>query len=156
MALLKRREATAGALVKTKQQAQELRAQLRPLREEVHQLELKRACLDEKLQLIALRRREHVGRYKVTLESKAAFKVAIDKDGLRCGVPLFQEEVFHLEEHSRELKTELEVQKRKNKEMEELRESLTKQLLLHRYPTSSTPNFKLNEYNRTFILHLQD
>ncbi|XP_037549532.1 syncoilin [Nematolebias whitei] len=109
VALLKRREATAGALVKTKQHAQELRAQLRPLREEVHKLELKRACLDEKLQLIVLQRREHVGRYKV--------------------------EVFHLEERSRELKTELEVQKRKNKEMEELRESLTRQLLLHRWGT---------------------
>lgn len=88
VALLKRRETTAGALVKTKHQAQELRAQLRPLREELQQLELKRACLDEKLHLIALQRREHVGRYKVTLESKAAFRVAIDKDVLRCGASL--------------------------------------------------------------------
>jgi len=43
-----------------------------------------------------------------------------------------QETVHSLEESSRELKTELEIQKRKTKEMEELRDSLAKQLLLHR------------------------
>ncbi|XP_013883954.1 syncoilin isoform X2 [Austrofundulus limnaeus] len=106
LALLKRREATAGALVNVKQQAQELRAQLRPLRDETQKLELRRACLDEKLQLITAQSREDVGRYK--------------------------EAVCDLEECSRELKTELEIQKRKTKEMEELRENLTKQLLLHR------------------------
>ncbi len=44
-----------------------------------------------------------------------------------------QETVNCLEESSRELKTELKIQKKKMKEMEELRESLTKQLLLYRY-----------------------
>lgn len=37
-----------------------------------------------------------------------------------------------MEESSRELKTELKIQKRKTKEIEELRDSLTKQLLLYR------------------------
>ncbi|XP_017276541.1 uncharacterized protein sync [Kryptolebias marmoratus] len=109
LALLKRREATAGALVTTKQQAQELRAQLRPLREQIQKLELERACLDERLQLLALQRREDAGRYK--------------------------EAVCCLEEHSRRLRTELEVQRRRTKEMEELKESLTEQLLLHRAAT---------------------
>ncbi|XP_030597444.1 uncharacterized protein sync [Archocentrus centrarchus] len=106
LALLKRREATAGALVKAKEQAQELRAQLRPLREEIEKLKLQRACLEEKLKLIHMQRRENVGQYKET--------------------------VHFLEESSRELKTELKIQKRKTKEIKELRDSLAEQLLLCR------------------------
>ncbi|XP_035536874.1 caldesmon-like isoform X1 [Morone saxatilis] len=106
LTLLKRREATAGALVKAKEQAQELKAQLRPLKEEIQKLKLQGACLEEKLKLIHLQRREEVGQYKET--------------------------VYCLEESSRELKTELNIQKRKTKEIEELRDSLTKQLLLYR------------------------
>lgn len=44
----------------------------------------------------------------------------------------FQETVYCLEENTRELKTELKIQKRITKEMEELRDSLSKQLLLYR------------------------
>ncbi|XP_039977917.1 syncoilin [Xiphias gladius] len=106
LALLKRREATAGALVKAKEQAQELRAQLGPLREEIQKLKLQRALLEEKLKLIHIHRREDVGQYRET--------------------------VYCLEESSRELKTELRIQKKKTKEIEELRDSLTKQLLLYR------------------------
>lgn len=40
--------------------------------------------------------------------------------------------MYNLEESSRELKTELKIQKKKAKDMEELRDSLTKQLLLYR------------------------
>lgn len=65
LALLKRREATAGALVKAKEQIQELRVQLRPLREEIEKVKLQRACLEEKLKLIHMQRRENVGQYKV-------------------------------------------------------------------------------------------
>lgn len=66
LALLKRREVTAGALVKAKEQAQELRGQLRPLKEEIQKLKLQRACLEEKLKLIHLQRREDMGQYKVS------------------------------------------------------------------------------------------
>lgn len=66
VALLKRREAAAGAMVKAKEQAQELRAQIRPLKEESQQLKLKRACLEEKLKLIHMQRREDVQHYKVS------------------------------------------------------------------------------------------
>ncbi|KAM9339975.1 uncharacterized protein sync [Symphorus nematophorus] len=106
LALLKRREVTVGALVKAKEQAQELKAQLRPLKEEIQKLKLQRACLEEKLKLIHIQRREDVGQYKET--------------------------VYCLEESSRELKTELKIQKRKTKEIEDLRDSLNKQLLLYR------------------------
>ncbi|KAI3358411.1 hypothetical protein L3Q82_014841, partial [Scortum barcoo] len=105
LALLKRREITAGALAKAKEQAQELKAQLRPLKEEIQKLNLQRACLEEKLKLIHIQRREDLGQYKETVN---------------C-----------LEENSRELKTELKIQKKKTKEIEELRDSLTKQLLLY-------------------------
>ncbi|XP_076005848.1 uncharacterized protein sync [Genypterus blacodes] len=106
MALLKRRESTAGSVVKAREQAQDLRAQLGPLREEIQRLRLQRACLEEKLKLIHIHRREDVEKYKET--------------------------VYCLEENSRELKTELRFQKRKTKEMEELKDDLTKQLLIYR------------------------
>ncbi|XP_058475232.1 syncoilin [Solea solea] len=106
VALLKRRDTTAGALVKAKEQAQELRAQLRPLQDEIQKLNLQRACLEEKLKLICLHRREDVDQYKET--------------------------VHCLEESSRELKTELIIQKKKTKAIEELKDSLTKQLIIYR------------------------
>lgn len=43
-----------------------------------------------------------------------------------------QETVYCLEDRSRELKTELKIQKRKTKEIEDLRDSLTEQLLIFR------------------------
>lgn len=66
LALLKRREVTAGALLKAKEQAQELRAQLRPLKEEIQALMLQRVRLEEKLKLIQLQRTEDVEQYKVS------------------------------------------------------------------------------------------
>ncbi|PWA15359.1 hypothetical protein CCH79_00008517 [Gambusia affinis] len=106
-ALLKRKEAAAGALVKVKEQSQELRVQVKPLREEIQKLELERTCLEERLKLTYMQRQEDAGRHK--------------------------EAVRFLEERIRELRTELEIQKRKTKDMEELRENLTKQLLLYRF-----------------------
>lgn len=79
LALLKRREVTAGALEKAKEQAQELRAQLRPLKEEIQKLKLQRACLEEELKLRHIQRREDVGQYKV---SKAAGRRGV---GVRWG-----------------------------------------------------------------------
>ncbi|XP_071750949.2 uncharacterized protein sync [Centroberyx gerrardi] len=106
LTLLKRREIIAAALVKAREQAQELKVQLGPLREESQRLGLQRACLEERLKLMHIQRKEDVGQYKET--------------------------VYFLEERSRELKTELKVQKRKMNEMEELKNSLTKQLLLYK------------------------
>ncbi|KAM9738520.1 syncoilin [Menidia menidia] len=106
LALLKRREATAGALLKAKEESGGLKARLSPLREERQKLLLRRACLEEKLKLNHIQRLEEAARYK--------------------------ESVLCLEESSRELRTELQLQKRKTKEMQELRDSLAKKLLLHR------------------------
>lgn len=66
MALLKRREVTAEALVKAKEQIQELRTQLSPLKDEIQKLKLQRACLEEKLKLIHMQRTEDVQHYKVS------------------------------------------------------------------------------------------
>ncbi|XP_029510291.2 uncharacterized protein LOC115124932 [Oncorhynchus nerka] len=106
LALLKRREGTSEALVKARQQAQELRARRGPLREEGQRLGLQRACLEERLKLTKTHRREDVEQYRET--------------------------VVRLEETSREQKMELQIQKRKTKEMEQLRDSLTKEVYLYR------------------------
>lgn len=66
LTLLKRRETTVEALVKAREQAQEMRAQLRPLKEEIQKLSLQKACLEEKLKLICIHRKEDVGQYKVS------------------------------------------------------------------------------------------
>uniref|UniRef100_A0A8C5EKD2 Syncoilin-like n=1 Tax=Gouania willdenowi TaxID=441366 RepID=A0A8C5EKD2_GOUWI len=66
LALMKRKETTADALVKVKENTQELKSQLRPLREEIQKLKLQRSCLEEKLKLIHIQRGEDVGQYKVS------------------------------------------------------------------------------------------
>ncbi|XP_038164973.1 uncharacterized protein sync [Cyprinodon tularosa] len=106
VALLKRKEATADALTKSKNQSHELKVQVKPLMDEIQKLELERTCLEERLKLTHMQRQEDASRYK--------------------------EAIHFLEESIRELRTELEIQKRKTKDMEEMRESLTKQLLLYR------------------------
>ncbi|XP_030644342.1 syncoilin [Chanos chanos] len=102
VALLKRRENSAEALSKAKELCQELKARLGPLREEEQKLRLQRARLEDRIQLMERQRKENVGQ--------------------------FRERVDLLEENSRELKTELQIQRNKTKEMELLRDSLTKEL----------------------------
>ncbi|KAM8841483.1 uncharacterized protein sync [Spinachia spinachia] len=106
LTLLKRREATAAALLTAKEQGRELKAQLAPLKEEIQKLNLQRACLEEKLKLVHFQRREEVGQYK---------------EAISC-----------LEDSSKELRTELKIQKRKTREVEELRDGLSKRLHLYR------------------------
>ncbi|XP_038828232.1 syncoilin-like [Salvelinus namaycush] len=106
LALLKRKERTSEAQVKARQQAQELRSRRGPMREEGQRLGLQRACLEERLILMETHRREDVERYRETVD--------------------------RLEDTNREQKTKLQIQKRETKEMEELRDSLTKELYLYR------------------------
>lgn len=71
LALLKRREVTAEALVKAKEQIQELRTQLSPLKDEIQKLKLQRACLEKKLKLIQVQRTEDMEHYKVKRMGRA-------------------------------------------------------------------------------------
>ncbi|KAG7457718.1 hypothetical protein MATL_G00230150 [Megalops atlanticus] len=105
-ALRKRKQAAADALLETRAQAQDLRARLGPLREEAQRLGLQRTCLEEKLALMQRERGETVGQYRETLDT--------------------------LEESSRQLKTELQLQRKKTEEMKTLKDSLLKELELYR------------------------
>lgn len=70
LALLKRREVTAEALVKANVQTQELRTQLSPLKDEIQKLKLQRACLEEKLKLTHIQRTEDMEHYKVSNKAR--------------------------------------------------------------------------------------
>ncbi|XP_019731826.1 trichohyalin [Hippocampus comes] len=106
LGLQKRKETTTRASLKAKEQTRELKAQLGPLREEMQAQVLQRARLEEKLKLVHVQRREDAEHYE---------------ESIRC-----------LERSSRELKMELTVQRRKNKEAADLRDCLSKQILLYR------------------------
>ncbi|XP_054620726.1 syncoilin [Dunckerocampus dactyliophorus] len=119
LALLKRKETTTRSFAKAKDQAQELRTQLRPLRDELQKLELQRACLEEKLKLTHIQRREDAGHYEETIR--------------------------HLEESSRDLKMELIIQKRKNKKAAEMTDLLSKQILFYRSDSGDKHKFEHKE-----------
>ncbi|XP_041932799.1 syncoilin [Alosa sapidissima] len=106
VALLKRREGGQEALQKTREQAQGLRTQLGPLRDEHDRLQLQRTCLEERFHLMEDQRRETILHYKETVQQ--------------------------LEESSRQLKMELQMQQRKTREMEAVKNNLLKQLCLYR------------------------
>ncbi|XP_072530916.1 syncoilin [Salminus brasiliensis] len=106
VALLKRREISADAVCKSREQCQELKAQLGPLKDEEQRLGLERARLEERIRLMERQRKENVQQYRETID--------------------------HLEENSRELKTELQIQINKIKEIEALKNSLVKQLYFYR------------------------
>ncbi|XP_061110781.1 syncoilin [Conger conger] len=108
-ALLKRKQAAADALLGTRAETQELRARLGPLREEAQRQGLQRTCLEEKITLKRREREERVAQYRDTVDS--------------------------LEESSRELKTELQIQRKKNEEIQTWNDSLVKELDLYRGST---------------------
>ncbi|XP_077052415.1 syncoilin isoform X2 [Siphateles boraxobius] len=104
--LLKRREVTMDALGKAKEQCLEMRAQLGPLREEEQTLRLQRTCLEERIRLMEIQRRENVEQYRETVDN--------------------------LEENIRELKTQLKIQIKKSEELERLKKSVAKELISYR------------------------
>ncbi|CAM4633097.1 unnamed protein product [Leuciscus chuanchicus] len=104
--LLKRREVTMDALGKAKEQCLEMRAQLGPLREEEQMLRLQRTCLEERIRLMEIQRRENVEQYRETVDI--------------------------LEENISELKTQLKIQIKKSEELEMLKESMAKELFFYR------------------------
>ncbi|KAA0710535.1 hypothetical protein E1301_Tti012617 [Triplophysa tibetana] len=106
VSLLKRREATTKGLRKANEQCQELRSKLGPLKDEEQKLRLQKTCLEERLRLMEGQRKENVEQYRETID--------------------------HLEENSRELKTELQIQMKETDELEMLKNSMAKELLFYR------------------------
>nr|XP_061808461.1 trichohyalin-like [Nerophis lumbriciformis] len=122
LALQKRKETTTGAVVKAKQHTRELKVKLGPLREEMQSQVLQRARLEEKVKLVHIQRREEAAHYEVKCELRECVQQI---ESISC-----------LERSSRELKMELTIQRRKNKEAAELKDRLAKQIILYRSATT--------------------
>ncbi|XP_062959800.1 syncoilin isoform X3 [Cynocephalus volans] len=100
--LLERKEAGTKALQKTQAEIQEMKEALRPLQAEARQLHLQNRNLEDQLTLLRQKRDEEVQQYKEQLEE--------------------------MEERQRQLRSGVQLQQQKNKEMELLRISLAEEL----------------------------
>ncbi|XP_062046873.1 syncoilin isoform X2 [Lepus europaeus] len=100
--LLERKEAGAKALQKTQAEIQEMKEALRPLQAEARQLHLQNRNLEDQIALARQKRDEEVQQYREQLEE--------------------------MEERQRQLRSGVQLQQQKNKEMEQLRISLAEEL----------------------------
>ncbi|XP_029544141.1 syncoilin-like isoform X2 [Oncorhynchus nerka] len=103
LALLRRRQAGKETLRRSRDVGRDLKARLGPLKEQTQRLELQRACLEERIALMERERVERVAQYKETVNS--------------------------LEETMRKLKLELCIQKKANRQLEELKKGLLRAVL---------------------------
>lgn len=104
--LLERREAGAKALQEMQGEIQGMKEALRPLQGEVSRLRLQNRSLEEQIILVKQKRDEEVGQYR--------------------------EHVEELEDRLKELKNGVQLQQRKNQELEELRTSLHRELSIYK------------------------
>ncbi|KAM6296122.1 syncoilin [Aegotheles albertisi] len=104
--LLERREAGAKALQEMQGEIQGMKEALRPLQGEVSRLRLQNRSLEEQIVLVRQKRDEEVGQYR--------------------------EQVEELEDRLKELKNGVQLQQRKNQELEELRTSLHRELSIYK------------------------
>uniref|UniRef100_A0A5F9C3H5 Syncoilin, intermediate filament protein n=1 Tax=Oryctolagus cuniculus TaxID=9986 RepID=A0A5F9C3H5_RABIT len=100
--LLERKEAGAKALQKTQAEIQEMKEALRPLQAEARQLHLQNRNLEDQIALARQKRDEEVQQYREQLEE--------------------------MEERQRQLRSGVQLQQQKNREMEQLRISLAEEL----------------------------
>uniref|UniRef100_H0XY52 Syncoilin, intermediate filament protein n=1 Tax=Otolemur garnettii TaxID=30611 RepID=H0XY52_OTOGA len=100
--LLERKEAGTKALQKTQAEIQEMKEALRPLQAEARQLHLQNRNLEDQIALVRQKRDEEVQQYREQLEE--------------------------MEERQRQLRSGVQLQQQKNKEMEQLRISLAEEL----------------------------
>ncbi|XP_026719151.1 syncoilin isoform X1 [Athene cunicularia] len=104
--LLERREAGVKALQEMQGEIQGMKEALRPLQGEVSRLRLQNRSLEEQIVLVRQKRDEEVGQYR--------------------------EQVEELEDRLKELKNGVQLQQRKNQELEELRTSLHQELSIYK------------------------
>ncbi|XP_036035846.1 syncoilin isoform X3 [Onychomys torridus] len=100
--LLERKEAGTKALQDTQAEIQKMKEALRPLQAEARQLHLQNRNLEDQITLARQKRDEEVQQYREQLEE--------------------------MEERQRQLRSGVQVQQQKNKEMEQLRTSLAEEL----------------------------
>ncbi|XP_051044844.1 syncoilin isoform X2 [Phodopus roborovskii] len=100
--LLERKEAGTKALQDTQAEIQKMKEALRPLQAEARQLHLQNRNLEDQITLVKHKRDEEVQQYREQLEE--------------------------MEERQRQLRSGVQVQQQKNKEMERLRTSLAEEL----------------------------
>ncbi|XP_027255177.1 syncoilin isoform X3 [Cricetulus griseus] len=100
--LLERKEAGTKALQDTQAEIQKMKEALRPLQAEARQLHLQNRNLEDQITLVRHKRDEEVQQYREQLEE--------------------------MEERQRQLRSGVQVQQQKNKEMERLRISLAEEL----------------------------
>ncbi|XP_027720484.1 syncoilin isoform X4 [Vombatus ursinus] len=106
MRLLERKDAGAKALQKTQAEIQAMKEALRPLQGEARQLSLQNRNLEDQILLLRQKRDEEVKQYREQMEE--------------------------MEDRQRQLKSRVQLQQQKNKEMEELRISLTEELSIYK------------------------
>ncbi|XP_037355660.1 syncoilin [Talpa occidentalis] len=111
--LLERKEAAAKALQKTQAEIQEMKEALRPLQAEAQQLHLQNRNLEDQITLVRQKRDEEVQQYREQLEE--------------------------MEERQRQLKSGVQLQEQKNKEMEQLRISLAEELATYKAKLPKSP-----------------
>ncbi|XP_074073831.1 syncoilin isoform X2 [Macrotis lagotis] len=106
MRLLERKDAGTKALQKTQAEIQGMKEALRPLQAEARQLNLQNRNLEDQILLVRQKRDEEVQQYREQMEE--------------------------MEDRQRQLKSRVQLQQQKNKEMEELRISLTEELSIYK------------------------
>ncbi|XP_055979452.1 syncoilin [Sorex fumeus] len=111
--LLERKEAAAEALQKTQAEIQEMKEALRPLQAEAQQLHLQNRNLEDQITLVRQKRDEEVQQYREQLEE--------------------------MEERQRQLRSGVQLQQQKNKEMEQLRISLAEELSTYKAMLPKSP-----------------
>ncbi|XP_052491594.1 syncoilin [Budorcas taxicolor] len=104
--LLERKEAAAKALQKTQAEIQEMKEALRPLQAEAQQLHLQNRNLEDQITLVRQKRDEEVQQYREQLEE--------------------------MEERQRQLRSGVQLQQQKNKEIEQLRVGLAEELATYK------------------------
>ncbi|XP_036207147.1 syncoilin isoform X2 [Myotis myotis] len=111
--LLERKEAAAKALQKTQAEIQQMKEALRPLQAEAQQLHLLNRNLENQITLVRQKRDEEVQQYREQLEK--------------------------MEEQQTQLRNGVQLQEQKNKEMEQLRISLTEELATYKAMLPKSP-----------------